>query len=101
MELENPVKSPLWLYVVLFVISNPIYRFVTALLTALAQRIIPGLGKQIRILLLSQIDDHSDAVKADIINGDELSESSKETVVEHVIKGDVKRCAAVANFKRE
>ncbi len=72
-----------------------------ALLTAISQRLIPGLGKQIRILLLSQIDDHSESVKADTLTAIEQEENAKETVLEHVVKGDVKRCTAVADFKRE
>lgn len=62
----------------------------TALFTCLHQKLIPGLGKAIRILLLSQLEDSTDQQGA----GD------NETVLQHVVRSDRERCKVQADFER-
>ncbi|KAF7332392.1 Iron complex transport system ATP-binding protein [Mycena kentingensis (nom. inval.)] len=62
----------------------------STLLTAVAERLIPGLNPSIRILLLSQVEDSARAT--DQPGGDSIS------VLEHVVKGDKERQAAVVQF---
>lgn len=60
----------------------------TALLHAIADKLIPGLGKSLRILLVSQIEDASAVV-----------DSEGETVLQHVVKGDKERVKAMREFE--
>lgn len=59
-----------------------------ALLEALAEKLIPGLGKILRIVLVSQVTDTIRIVG----HGEEMS------VLEHVIHGDVEREKAIHEF---
>ncbi|KAJ7129275.1 P-loop containing nucleoside triphosphate hydrolase protein [Mycena epipterygia] len=63
----------------------------STLLTAIADKLIPGLSPSIRILLLSQVEDSAratDSAGIDSIN-----------VLEHVVKGDKERQAAVEELE--
>ncbi|KAF8213955.1 P-loop containing nucleoside triphosphate hydrolase protein [Mycena galopus ATCC 62051] len=61
----------------------------STLLTAIADKLIPGLSPSIRILLLSQVEDSARATESvGAIN-----------VLEHVVKGDKERQAAVEEFE--
>ncbi|KDQ27465.1 hypothetical protein PLEOSDRAFT_51211 [Pleurotus ostreatus PC15] len=60
----------------------------STLLEALAEKLIPGLGKALRIVLVSQVTDTIRIVG----HGEEIS------VLEHVIHGDVEREKAIREF---
>ena len=60
----------------------------TALLQAIADKLIPGLGKSLRILLVRQIED-----------GLQVAESEDESVLQHVVKGDKERMKAMDEFQ--
>lgn len=62
-----------------------------ALFACLHQKLIPGLGKTIRILLLSQLEDST------LQQGDD---DDKETVLQHVVRSDRARCKVQADFER-
>lgn len=60
-----------------------------ALLQAIADKLIPGLNKSLRVLLVSQIEDGTRVT----------SDSEDETVLQHVVKGDKERMNAVEEFE--
>nr|GAT52830.1 iron complex transport system ATP-binding protein [Mycena chlorophos] len=60
----------------------------STLLSAIAERLIPGLNPSIRILLLSQVEDSARATVGETVS-----------VLEHVVKGDKERQAAMAQFE--
>lgn len=62
----------------------------TALLQAIADKLIPGISTGIRILLVSQVQDTSNAL---------LSEDGDTSVLQHVIHGDKKRTEAMKEFE--
>ncbi|KAF7355682.1 Iron complex transport system ATP-binding protein [Mycena sanguinolenta] len=61
----------------------------STLLTAIADKLIPGLSPSIRILLLSQVEDSARATDG----------VESVSVLEHVVKGDKERQAAVEEFE--
>ncbi|KAJ7740893.1 P-loop containing nucleoside triphosphate hydrolase protein [Mycena olivaceomarginata] len=61
------------------------------LLTAIADKLIPGLNPSIRILLLSQVEDSARATDTPGVGS--------ISVLEHVVKGDKERQAAVEEFE--
>ncbi|KAK7062089.1 iron complex transport system ATP-binding protein [Favolaschia claudopus] len=63
----------------------------STLLTAIADKLIPGLSPSIRILLLSQVEDSARATDAPGVGS--------INVLEHVVKGDKERQAAVEEFE--
>ena len=62
----------------------------TALLQAIADKLIPGLSPSLRIVLVSQVEDSSRALDSSL--PDDVS------VLQHVIHGDAKREAAMQEF---
>jgi hypothetical protein len=60
-------------------------------LTAIADKLIPGLNPSIRILLLSQVEDSARATDTPGVGS--------ISVLEHVVKGDKERQAAVEEFE--
>lgn len=62
-------------------------------MTAIAEKLIPGLGSKIRILLLSQV---ADSTRATV---DEEGEGGPLRVLEHVVRGDKERLAAVEELE--
>ncbi|KAJ7098765.1 P-loop containing nucleoside triphosphate hydrolase protein [Mycena belliarum] len=64
----------------------------STLLTAIADKLIPGLSPSIRILLLSQVEDSARATE-------NLGDGESVNVLEHVVKGDKQRQAAVEEFQ--
>ncbi|KAL8277263.1 hypothetical protein RQP46_010332 [Phenoliferia psychrophenolica] len=65
----------------------------STLLTAIADKLIPGLAPSIRILLLSQVEDSTRATST--ADGG----ATKLTVLEHVVRGDKERLAAVEELE--
>ena len=63
--------------------------YTTALLQAVADKLIPGISTSVRILLVSQVEDTSYAL---------LDEDKDTTVLQHVIHGDKKRADAMKEF---
>ncbi|KAJ7223921.1 P-loop containing nucleoside triphosphate hydrolase protein [Mycena rebaudengoi] len=63
----------------------------STLLTAIADKLIPGLSQSIRILLLSQVEDSARAT--------DVSGGASVNVLEHVVKGDKERQAAMEEFE--
>ncbi|KAJ7749252.1 P-loop containing nucleoside triphosphate hydrolase protein [Mycena olivaceomarginata] len=63
----------------------------STLLTAIADKLIPGLNPSIRILLLSQVEDSARATDTPGVGS--------ISVLEHVVKGDKERQAAVEEFE--
>ncbi|KAJ7368722.1 P-loop containing nucleoside triphosphate hydrolase protein [Mycena albidolilacea] len=63
----------------------------STLLTAIADKLIPGLNPSIRILLLSQVEDSARATDTPGVGS--------INVLEHVVKGDKERQAAVEEFE--
>ncbi|KAK4701684.1 hypothetical protein P7C70_g4544, partial [Phenoliferia sp. Uapishka_3] len=61
----------------------------STLLTAIAEKLIPGLAPSIRILLLSQVEDSTRATD------DDGGDTGPLSVLEHVVRGDKERLAAV------
>ncbi|KAI0343208.1 P-loop containing nucleoside triphosphate hydrolase protein [Trametopsis cervina] len=62
----------------------------STLLQAIADKLIPGISNGIRILLVSQVQDTSNAL---------LSEDGDTSVLQHVIHGDKKRSEAMKEFE--
>lgn len=58
----------------------------TTLFTAIAQKLIPGLPPQLRVLLLSQVDDSNRA-------------DQSTSVLDHVVRGDKERLHQVQRFE--
>lgn len=65
----------------------------STLLAAIARKLIPGLNPAVRILLLSQVEDSTRAAETNVATGASLS------VLEHVIRGDTDRLAAVEELQ--
>ncbi|KAJ7068669.1 P-loop containing nucleoside triphosphate hydrolase protein [Mycena amicta] len=63
----------------------------STLLTAIADRLVPGLNPSIRILLLSQVEDHARATEQPGVES--------VNVLQHVVKGDKERQAAMVQFE--
>ncbi|KAF7352440.1 Iron complex transport system ATP-binding protein [Mycena venus] len=63
----------------------------STLLTAIADKLIPGLSPSIRILLLSQVEDS--------VRATDTPDAGSISVLEHVVKGDKERQAAVEEFE--
>ncbi|KAJ7167528.1 P-loop containing nucleoside triphosphate hydrolase protein [Mycena filopes] len=63
----------------------------STLLTAIADKLIPGLSPSIRILLLSQVEDSARATEA--------PGAESINVLQHVVKGDKERQAAVEELE--
>jgi ATP-binding cassette subfamily F protein 3 len=81
--------------------SELIYGIVPALLRAIAERIIPGIPQNIRILLVDQIEDNQVADPGPV-NGDPARPSDPGiTVTQKVVKGDRRREVAIAEHKSE
>ncbi|KAJ7228264.1 P-loop containing nucleoside triphosphate hydrolase protein [Mycena pura] len=64
----------------------------STLMTAMADKLIPGLSPSTRILLLSQVEDSARAT-------DQPGGDSATNVLEHVVKGDKERQAAIVQFE--
>ena len=71
----------------------------TALLQAIADKLIPGLPHSLRIVLVSQVTDSARALGVVL---DEAGKPVEElTVLQHVIQGDIKRAHAMREFNCE
>ncbi|TCD63191.1 hypothetical protein EIP91_005858 [Steccherinum ochraceum] len=60
----------------------------STLLQSIADKLIPGLNKSLRVLLVAQIED-----------GIQVVESEEESVLQHVVKGDRERMKAMKEFE--
>lgn len=67
-----------------------------ALLQAIADKLIPGLGHSLRIVLVSQVTDSARAFEA-MLNADGTP-AANLSVLQHVIRGDTKRAEAMREF---
>jgi ATP-binding cassette subfamily F protein 3 len=65
----------------------------STLLTTIADKLIPGLGPSLRILLLSQVEDSARATE------DGAKGEGPLSVLEHVVRGDKERLAAVEELQ--
>lgn len=71
--------------------------FPAALLQAIADKLIPGIGKALRIVLVSQVTDSLRASdEAAALSSLSLNDLS---VLQHVVRGDVKRAQAMKEFE--
>ena len=71
----------------------------TALLQAIADKLIPGLSQSLRIVLVSQVTDSARAVDhTQDVRGETAGPLS---VLQHVVRGDIRRTAAMREFNRQ
>jgi hypothetical protein len=78
----------------LFECDSRVYRRgLTALLQAIAEKLIPGLQKSLRILMVSQITD-----SAPVTDG---NDNSPVSVMQHVVRGDKRRAQVIEEFDGE
>jgi ATP-binding cassette, subfamily F, member 3 len=63
---------------------------ISALLQAIADKLIPGISSAVRILLVSQVEDTNYALHV---------EDDSVTVLQHVVRGDKQRTDAMKEFE--
>jgi ATP-binding cassette, subfamily F, member 3 len=70
----------------------------SALLSAIANKIIPGIADNLRILLVNQIDD-SDMKPTFLLTGEDVVGGADLTVIERVVKSDRVKETALAEYQ--